>query len=226
MDSFEELTGSLSRTSDKIRALDAAGWRRADIARALGIRFQHVRGTLEPKAISRVANTDLPRDQSKRLVTSVRMPVRDWTGEMLIASGFVTIGYCIAAGTNGFAYSAKAPSVPGVYAFLVDDVVRYVGLTRGRLSTRLGHYVYGHSGQRTSFRIKALIVEALENGRLVEVLIATPPDFDWNGLRVDGASGLETGLIRTINPVWNQQGHDMTRTLPATPRAPAIPPAT
>jgi len=42
----DQVVGGLGTKSDKIRALSAAGMSRADIARALGIRYQHVRNVL------------------------------------------------------------------------------------------------------------------------------------------------------------------------------------
>ena len=41
------IVGSQMTVSDKIRALDAEGYPRADIARVLGKRYQHVRNVLE-----------------------------------------------------------------------------------------------------------------------------------------------------------------------------------
>ena len=43
---MRQLTSGLPTTSAKIRALDTAGYKRADIARFLGIRYQHVRNVL------------------------------------------------------------------------------------------------------------------------------------------------------------------------------------
>lgn len=42
-----QVVGSDMTVSDKIRALDAAGYPRAEIARVLGKRYQHVRNVLE-----------------------------------------------------------------------------------------------------------------------------------------------------------------------------------
>lgn len=44
---MDQLTRGLSTVSDKIRALDRAGYARADIARYLDKRYQHVRNVLE-----------------------------------------------------------------------------------------------------------------------------------------------------------------------------------
>lgn len=43
---MEDIVRGLTTKSDKIRALDAAGFERADIARFLDIRYQHVRNVL------------------------------------------------------------------------------------------------------------------------------------------------------------------------------------
>lgn len=47
MPSVEEILASRATVADKIRALDAQGFSRADIARLLGKRYQHVRNVLE-----------------------------------------------------------------------------------------------------------------------------------------------------------------------------------
>ena len=46
------IVGSEMTVSDKIRALDAAGHPRAEIARVLGKRYQHVRNVLEADKLS------------------------------------------------------------------------------------------------------------------------------------------------------------------------------
>lgn len=49
-DRMAAIAGPLETVSDKIRALDAAGYARADIARFLGKRYQHVRNVLTDDA--------------------------------------------------------------------------------------------------------------------------------------------------------------------------------
>ena len=98
------------------------------------------------------------------------------------------------------------PTEAGVYAFVVDGAIKYIGLTQRGLRGRMAHYVRGHARQRTSARVKGLILAALAAGNSVEVLIATPEPMDWKGLPVLTAPGLEAGLIRMIRPEWNMQG--------------------
>lgn len=56
MDSTEvaRIVGGGMTVSDKIRALDAAGYSRAQIARLLGKRYQHVRNVLEAEKLRRL----------------------------------------------------------------------------------------------------------------------------------------------------------------------------
>jgi hypothetical protein len=54
--------------------------------------------------------------------------------------------------------------------------------------------------------VKGLIAIALTEKKRIEVLIATPPALDWNGLPINTAAGLEMGLIKSIRPVWNILG--------------------
>lgn len=58
MDSTDvaRIVGSGMTVSDKIRALDAAGYSRAQIARLLGKRYQHVRNVLEAEKLRRLPN--------------------------------------------------------------------------------------------------------------------------------------------------------------------------
>ena len=54
-DEMTEIVRGHATVSDKIRALDAAGVARADIARFLGKRYQHVRNVLEADAVAGTA---------------------------------------------------------------------------------------------------------------------------------------------------------------------------
>jgi hypothetical protein len=52
-DEAERIAAAPMTVSDKIRALDAAGYPRAEIARVLGKRYQHVRNVLEGDKLQR-----------------------------------------------------------------------------------------------------------------------------------------------------------------------------
>lgn len=190
----EDVVEGLTSKADKIRALARAGYLRTEIARFLELRYQHVRNVLVKSGIE----ASIPQ--------GAILDTEPWPVSRLLDAGFELVGSCELTTANAFKYSRLAPSEPGVYAFAVNSTVAYIGLTRGALRTRLGHYVYGHAKQRTSARVKGLILTSLARGDVVSVCIARPPAQEWNGLPVDTAAGLETGLIKLIRPPWNQQG--------------------
>ena len=121
---------------------------------------------------------------------------------------------------NGFSYASDwklseggdialdrpAPGAPGVYVFVQGDQVVYIGTTRRRLADRMADYRRGHSGQRTSARIKTLLIANLRAGHEMRVLFAVPGETSWNELPVEIAAGLEAGLIARFQPEWNKNG--------------------
>lgn len=126
--------------------------------------------------------------------------------EVLLRAGFQLLGEWTQEPVSAIKLDAKAPTEPGVYAFVLDDVVAYVGLTNSTLRTCLDQYRRGHAQQRTRARVNKLISNALANGQRVKVLVATPEPDEWHGLPVITAAGLEAGLIHMIRPAWNIVG--------------------
>jgi len=197
----QKVVENLPTKSAKIRALAQAGFERTEIAHFLNIRYQHVRNVLVQSSVASVKRSgggkgaDLPVGS-----------IEPWPIEKLVAAGFQLISQCESLGPDTFGYSAKAPASRGVYAFAVDGIVQYVGLSQSGLQTTMSHYAYGYARQRTRARVKQLILDCLAQGKSVSVLVAHPPQLDWNGLAIDGSAGLEAGLIRAIKPPWNMQG--------------------
>jgi len=70
------IAASHTTVSDKIRALDAAGYPRAEIARLLGKRYQHVRNVLEGDKLPRRAASSAARE------TGVAEPSRRFEGAL------------------------------------------------------------------------------------------------------------------------------------------------
>jgi hypothetical protein len=202
----ETVIQGLSSTSDKIRALARAGYLRTEIGKILDIRYQHVRKVLVDARIADGLTRNVDFERLPVTVTVSQEPPEPTPGDVLLAAGFRHIGEWRPTGAGEFELTAPAPDEPGVYAFIEDGWVRYVGLTQTGLRTRMGHYRRGHERQRTSARVKGLIAAALAEGREVKVLVATPEPLVWNGLPVNTAAGLEAGLIRLIRPQWNMLG--------------------
>ncbi|CAN5585144.1 hypothetical protein BH10PSE14_BH10PSE14_40580 [soil metagenome] len=91
----------------------------------------------------------------------------------------------------------------GVYAFVIDGEVQYVGVATTGLKGRLYGYSRPGRGQKTNIRINEIIRARLELAHHVEVFVATPEPAQWNGLPVDTCAGLELGLIKKYSLPWN-----------------------
>jgi hypothetical protein len=104
-----------------------------------------------------------------------------------------------------------------VYAFLLDGVLVYIGLTQTCFYRRMQGYRNGTATQRTNVRIRGFILEALAAGRKIAVLAATPEEkLEWRNLPVSLAVGLESGLIEKFRPEWNLLNKRTAPALPAT----------
>ncbi len=141
-----EITSGLTTVADKIRALAHADYDRTEISKILGIRYQLVRNVM--------LRSGLPGGL-RRKVEAGREPVEidaapreDTSWKVLIDAGFQCIGEWSQDPESLIRLDAKAPAQPGIYAFIVDDVVVYVGLTLSSLKTRFDQYRRGHKGQR------------------------------------------------------------------------------
>jgi hypothetical protein len=131
----------------------------------------------------------------------------------LQAGGFVRAGAWRrddASGSIRLEGDKPLPKEPGVYAYAVGGVVRYVGSAQRGLRGRLRHYEIAKT-LRTAHRIRTEILALLAEGREVEVFTIVPPQMTLNGiLPVDVVAGLEEGLIRSWRPVWNRRGMGTT----------------
>ncbi len=202
----EDITKGLTTTSGKIRTLAQAGYDRTEISQILGIRYQHVRKVLVDAGFTGGLRRQVVAEREPVLVDADPVPRETTSWEVLLRAGFQFLGEWTQDPESTIKLDAKAPSAPGVYAFVVDDTVYYVGLTNNGLRTRLDQYRRGHEGQRTNARVNKLIGKTLADGQRVKVLVATPEPLEWHGLPVNTAAGLEAGLIQMTRPAWNIMG--------------------
>jgi hypothetical protein len=126
--------------------------------------------------------------------------------QQLMRSGFGRVGCWELSHDQKLTHKIALPSMAGVYAFAIDGVVQYVGVSAKSLRQRFGFYVKPGSTQTTSIRLNEMIRGQIERGAVVEILLAHPPDQEWRGLKVSGPEGLEAGLIRDFDLPWNKRG--------------------
>ncbi|MBI1651389.1 GIY-YIG nuclease family protein [Hyphomicrobium sulfonivorans] len=194
---------NLKTTSDKIRALLREGYLRTEIAQFLDIRYQHVRKVAVDAGIEDGVHRGIAVVSKAKSISKVR---EDVAIEVLVDAGFEKVGTWVGDGVGGIALDTGAPRDAGVYAFVVQGLIKYVGVSRAGIRTRMANYRVGQKGQRTSARVNQIINEHVAAGTVVEVYVATPPALQWNGLPVVTAAGLEAGLIKMIQPPWNKAG--------------------
>lgn len=194
-------------TADKIRALVKAGYFRTEVAKLLGIRYQHVRVVLRRSGIEAGLKKVVALELDPVEIDVVDKPVHATSAQTLLLAGFKHLGSWTLAEGDGIELTVKAPAESGVYAFVADDTIKYIGVTQRTFHQRMYNYKRGYARQRTSARIKKLIRATLDLGAPVHILIACPKQScDWQGLPVDVAAGLEFGLIKMIQPEWNMLG--------------------
>jgi hypothetical protein len=127
------------------------------------------------------------------------------TVEILKAGGFSRAAQWVAQ-EEELVLDGALPKLTGVYAMVQDGVAIYVGVAANSLDQRLRFYVRPGLTQTTSKRVKAALLDQLNAGKAVEIFVACPPTLEWNGMPVNGAAGLEVGLISTYALPWNKRG--------------------
>jgi len=128
------------------------------------------------------------------------------TVEHLLRSGFLEVGCWQLNRGRELSHQIDLPAAAGVYAFAIEGVVQYVGVSAKSLRQRFRFYAKPGKTQTTSIRLNELIRGRIAGGATVEVLIANPPDHEWNGLKISGSEGLEAGLICDFDLPWNKRG--------------------
>lgn len=199
---MSEVIDGLETTSDKIRALLREGYLRTEVRDFLDVRYQHVRKVAVEAGIEGGLKRGILVLPKPKPIKKVR---EDVAVEILLDAEFTLHGTWVQT-EKGIGLSAAAPKVAGVYAFVIDGAVKYIGLTKAGFHRRFYNYQRPGPTQRTSQRLNGMIRELAAAGFVVEIYLATPPALEWNGLPVNTAVGLEAGLIEMIQPPWNLMG--------------------
>ena len=186
--------------SQQIRELSAKGLQTADIARSLGIRYQHVYNVLSKTKLN---SPNLNNAQISPKSETISKP--SLTVEELTSAGFIFATRWLLTEDDRLILETALPKKVGVYCFVQNSVAQYVGVATMGLAKRI--YFYGRPGvsQRTSLRLNELMRSELRESRGIEIYVAFPPDTSWNGLPVHSSAGLELGLIKAFSLPWNRR---------------------
>ncbi len=190
--------------SNDIRALARDGLTTADIARRLGIRYQHAYNVLKADGAqtspARLTSEERRQPEVPRVVEKPPLNL-----EFLTARGFSQTSRWLLSEAGELIMEPKLPNVVGVYVFAKDGIAQYVGVATMGLAKRLNFYANSGISQPTNLRLNALIKSELISLPAIDIFTAVPPDFDWNGLPVHGSAGLELGLIKKYALPWNKR---------------------
>jgi hypothetical protein len=108
------------------------------ISSLIGFRYQHVRNVLLRSGIEGGLRGQVEVEREPVTVDAAPPPREDTSWKVLTDAGFQLLGEWTHDPESLIKLDAKAPSAPGVHAFVVDDVVVYVGLTLSGLQDTAG----------------------------------------------------------------------------------------
>lgn len=125
--------------------------------------------------------------------------------DRLRAIGFELIGHWFSENKElKLELNKSASQKNALYAFAIDDEVKYIGKTTRTIAERMYGYKKPSETQRTNIKNNANILSSISQDEVVDIYVL--PD---NGLMHYGvfhlnlAAGLEDSLIKTVNPEWN-----------------------
>jgi len=181
--------------SEQIRQLATEGLSCSDIAKRVGISYQFAYNVLSKSA------SGIPK--TARVPKAAPAPKPTLMAETLLNAGFVHASRWMLDPDGYLKVDAPLSKEIGVYAFVMDGVVVYVGVATGGLKGRLYGYQRPGIGQQTNLRLNDVIKTELAKTPNIDILVAMPGDMEWNGLPVHGAAGLELGIIKKYALPWN-----------------------
>jgi hypothetical protein len=160
--------------SEDIRALAREGLTVAEIARRLGIRYQHAYKVLKDDGLLPEPRTGLTTVANVPARASVK-PKPSLSVEELVRGGFEFSGRWMLSDAGDLKIDRPLPRAVGVYAVVKDGIVLYIGVATMGLAKRL--YFYGKPGitQRTSQRLNGILKSELLAVPFIDIYTAFPP---------------------------------------------------
>lgn len=128
--------------------------------------------------------------------------------EELTKIGFAKVGSWALREGEIVLHLTEAPQeAPVLYAFVVDDVVKYIGKTSTSLDTRMHGYANPGPTQTTNIKNQRKIKKELRRGSDVSIyVLRDDAGLTFRGYAVSLVDGLEPSLIYAFDPEWNDLG--------------------
>lgn len=127
--------------------------------------------------------------------------------ERLLELGFAEQGEWL-LNNNSLDYIIRQPleNRSLIYCFVVNDVPKYIGVTRKGLNYRMYQYKNPSITQSTNTRINNFLSNTLIESRVKIYSLLDEGQLSISGFSVNIAFGLEYNLISEYNPEWNSMG--------------------
>lgn len=128
--------------------------------------------------------------------------------ELLLKIGFEKVGrWYLDQDSLNFQLDKYGNKSNILYAFIVQQNVKYIGKSTLELSKRMNGYKNPGLSQSTNIKINSKIKEYLQNGVGVEIYAFIPKSIElfYEGILVSIAAGLEDNLLTCIKPEWNDR---------------------
>ena len=132
----------------------------------------------------------------------------------LLELGFIKVGYWrLEDGLLKYLLESHNQTSDVLYRFVFNGIVMYIGKTTGQLARRMHGYQKPMDSQRTNTRVNREMKRLLKPNKTVDILILAENGMLRYGtqklsIALSLAAGLETNLIREMNPKWNMSGNN------------------
>jgi hypothetical protein len=93
-----------------------------------------------------------------------------------------------------------------VYALVVCDQAKYVGVTVRKFSERMRGYSAAHIQQPSNVQLRDLMLKELEANAKIEIFAIVPEPINCQGWSIEPAISLENWMIRHFYLPWNRKG--------------------
>ena len=120
--------------------------------------------------------------------------------------GFCRVGsWNLVSGEPAFSLVSAASAHNVLYAFVSGYDVLYVGKTTQPLGRRMYGYQRPGPTQRTNIYVRSQILELLESQCSLDIYALCDNSTRTHGtFTLNLAAGLEDGIIRDLQPLWNK----------------------
>ena len=127
--------------------------------------------------------------------------------ERLLELGFVEQGEWLLE-NDSLDYTIRQPfeNCSLIYCFVVNNIPKYIGVTRKGLNNRMYQYKNPSVSQTTNTRINNYLRAILNESRVQIFTLIDEGQLNISGFQVNIAFGLENTLINEYNPEWNLMG--------------------